>query len=1227
MKDVVRFSAWVFLFTIGYTSCVNVHFENKDGGFFIKQQTRQHFLTPANSETPPNAAPGEGVPLSVDKFTVFQRSQPISVRATYGPFSTKQTVPAKYIVPDPLPVNTSGPSIDLQDQATHHLDMSAHIVRNEIPRDSPVLRVLFHTGTDPGGRRQVLLARHHQKVCIVLHATMGTRTSLHAACSPDGEDGVCLAQVTIPASWWPPLPSPDKDGRPGKFTKTPPRLIQVAYSVLEPWPDEGEGCHPKMQVQPSAVLGSVQLTPAKGAYKELKLTEAVTILVPHPPLFPMSRIYLPVFIDKEKAKMMTAIVVKARMKSGVRFLEAVPTEGIPWNITIDINPRHTSATVTLVRKEPPDADIPVTPGDVMELFTWLIEISEDATENYDGSKVVWSARFEPHLEQETESEIRKESRKLISRFEIQKDDIQAVVPISKNWEVLNTAVLTGLQVSQAMKVFIVSQAGKAADVTFQSSCHSEDESVLKVSSSCGSVYVDGSEARGSVNGSVIVKYGTYTGLAQFTVWMPEFPLDLSVADTRLSQLKSWRVPDYNPILTKSKRRRKRSFDTNWGVSSIDETGNVVEKPVCRLRYQQTSVDVYAHFLASDHSSGRTTYLINRRTYLRVTDLVLPWLRVSDPRIASLHGRVLQGRSVGRTEVQVLSPITSRVYGSKEVRVGNDKVGLTKLYVQVVSGLQLNIYPDSSLENVYVAETGITRKLTAQYQEGLLDIELEFSDGQKTPLRDISDTDYHLVVESLDPEVVAFAPMVASHHPRVIAVGEGSGDLLQVTLLLAEECRSSGRPKVKPIGPLASAAATINVDFSTIDIHRPDILQNDGGSYGSSKGREFSDLQDILKGNHPIHSDNDEPSVQARQFQGNGKGILRQLSTHHSTPLEISMYVLLAVFCCAIMVFVVSCVVYASKFKPLNPAITAGVQASAGPPANFLIHHETHKPKETTTNAHDWVWLGRATIEPPNQYTSNPADMRIITNPLNMNYCEPDDSLMSNSFSNPTHIELPASSSHANSSSRQIDSRTYSKGKGEKISIGTESDSDIQVWNKPTPPPPLPSHSHHSQNNAQNDDYKPPVPPHRNLGVSTASSDSPLPKKPHHHHHHRNKNQEKSHYHRLSNELIPLKSQAAVPKKRVENCTEKDMFEFDDEPKAQSRKDDNVEFVQYSNSPSNRNSAEVKTATIVGNPMFNADKNDNETSKSVELPGLDDLQLDMDYDQIMQYFENLKESNA
>uniref|UniRef100_A0A182LZA1 Uncharacterized protein n=1 Tax=Anopheles culicifacies TaxID=139723 RepID=A0A182LZA1_9DIPT len=90
------------------------------------------------------------------------------------------------------------------------------------------------------------------------------------------------------------------------------------------------------------------------------------------------------------------------------------------------------------------------------------------------------------LDLSTESSIisttgmQEESRKkIVAKLEIQKDDIQAVLPIAKNWELMNTAVLTGRQVSQAMKVFIVSQAGKIADVTLQSSCQTEDESVIK----------------------------------------------------------------------------------------------------------------------------------------------------------------------------------------------------------------------------------------------------------------------------------------------------------------------------------------------------------------------------------------------------------------------------------------------------------------------------------------------------------------------------------------------------------------------------------------------------------------------------------------------------------------------------------------------------------------------------------------------------------------------------
>lgn len=100
-------------------------------------------------------------------------------------------------------------------------------------------------------------------------------------------------------------------------------------------------------------------------------------------------------------------------------------------------------------------------------------------------------------------------------------------------------------------------------------------------------------------------------------------------------------------------------------------------------------------------------------------------------------------------------------------------------------------------------------------------------------------------------------MLASHHPRVIAVGEGNGDLLRVTLLLSEECRmrrnipmSKQNPKTTT-GPLASALAAVQVDFSTTDApNRPDTVQNDGISgreRKSGRDRDVNDLSDILIG--------------------------------------------------------------------------------------------------------------------------------------------------------------------------------------------------------------------------------------------------------------------------------------------------------------------------------------------------------------------------------------------
>lgn len=74
---------------------------------------------------------------------------------------------------------------------------------------------------------------------------------------------------------------------------------------------------------------------------------------------------------------------------------------------------------------------------------------------------------------------------------------------------------------------------------------------------------------------------------------------------------------------------------------------------------------------------------------------------------------------------------------------------------------------------------------------------------------------------------------------------------------------------------------------------------------------------------------------------------------------------------------------------------------------------------------------------------------------------------------------------------------------------------------------------------------------------------------------------------------------------------------------------NESFVEFSApdkaSVGRISNSEVKKATIVGNPMFSLAGSSPKAQDDVV--GLEDLNLGMDYDQIMQYFDNLKESNA
>lgn len=139
---------------------------------------------------------------------------------------------------------------------------------------------------------------------------MGSRIPLKGRCMPEGEDGVCVAEVIIPSNWWPPLPPPEKDNRGIIPPKVPQRLVQVSYSVFEPPSRNPEQCEPKVQIQPLTSFAQVPLIAAQSSYKDLRADDSLTFLVPQHPLYPMSKIHVPVFLHQQSDQNIAVFIVR-----------------------------------------------------------------------------------------------------------------------------------------------------------------------------------------------------------------------------------------------------------------------------------------------------------------------------------------------------------------------------------------------------------------------------------------------------------------------------------------------------------------------------------------------------------------------------------------------------------------------------------------------------------------------------------------------------------------------------------------------------------------------------------------------------------------------------------------------------------------------------------------------------------------------------------------------------
>uniref|UniRef100_A0A3P8S6R1 Si:dkey-1d7.3 n=1 Tax=Amphiprion percula TaxID=161767 RepID=A0A3P8S6R1_AMPPE len=484
----------------------------------------------------------------------------------------------------------------------------------------------------------------------------------------------------------------------------------------------------------------------------------------------------------------------------------------------------------------------------------------------------------------------------IMRIHTTQKDYVGLAPLVMNTDVLNTAVLTGKMVLVPVKTLAVEANGSVTDVTNYTSCRSTEEDVLKVSERCNYVYVNGKETRGKSKVMLNFTYGFLSAQLEMSVWMPRLPLFVDVDDPELSQIKGWRVP-----VTTGNRR------STWDSEEEEE---MRKGRGCMLQYQHSTLRVL------------TPFIVQPDAEVDVTNLVRYNLNVADPDVAWVQdGVVVRGRAVGTTSVQVLSPLTSAVLAERSIRVVDDKVSVTEVGVQLVSGLSLSLRLSPESNRAIVATATTRERIMQLKQEAVVSCWVQFSDGAVTPLDMFDRSVYSLTVSTPDERVATVRRTPQSTFVVAQGEGEGKGALVRVELRICEECQKSKRKSKLAV------ATTVGV-FSR----------------GEGQKRSYGNMLDIP--NSPLNKDIPKAEVTPKKQPPKSKTpkVIESdlIKTFRAmSDLEIGMYTLVGVSCVAILAFFINCASYNLCFRKQKTPIQTGPIPSADP--------KDHK--------HDWVWLG------------------------------------------------------------------------------------------------------------------------------------------------------------------------------------------------------------------------------------------------------------------------------
>nr|XP_046206508.1 transmembrane protein 132C [Oncorhynchus gorbuscha] len=919
---------------------VNYQVINAESAFFLRE---------ANQEFMRNSS----LLSRTEPFFIYQARSMPSVNASYGPLSVEQPVTLE-LIQNPWAFVASS-------MFTFNWKVQTFIIQDRIYLSNPRVQVLFYVA----GRDWDDYSAIDKLPCVRMFAFHETQ-EVRGTCQLKGELGLCVAELEPLAGWFsPPSVVP---GRQRTIELAEGTTVELYYMLQSTEAGEchseearkgnsirsdQEGLFGSSTSTPMKRIGSVRLyqSPAALALTEHRLDSNFLVMVPTTPM--RQRDTVSAFITASAFSPVEMFTLRVKLKEGMAFLGARPSNPTLWMVSQDVRSEgHRVVTLHCRRKESSYGQR--SEEGVQRVLQ--VDLEVDSFLGPLGSRwITWQVEYPgSHATmQEAETEIR-----------LAQKDLGGIVPLAMDTEILNTAVLTGKTVAVPVKVVTIGADGMVTDVSEAVDCHSTDEDVVKVSDRCDYVFVNGKEMKGKVRMMVNFTYSYLSAQLEMNVWIPRLPLQIEVSDTELSQIKGWRVP----IMTSSQRS---------ALDSDDEDDEDRRGRSCTLQYQNAMVRVLTHFVAeAADPRGQLTFMLGSDWQMDITGLVWDFLKVEDPQIAQLQdGCILVGLDMGMTTIQVLSPLSDSILAEKTVTVVNNKVTITELGVQLVTGLALNLQLSPGSNRAILATATTQEVLQSPKQEALISAWLHFSDGSMAPL-DLYNSDYFvLTATSLDEEVVTVQQDPSWKWPVIVTEAEGQGLLVRVEMTVCELCQKFKRRSV-----LAAGNCNVKVKFGQSD---------SGTSRNSDYGPEGEELENRASDRRQQSPSQDRTGLEAHYYGSSisdmEDGVMRKVTTtttkstiirrpngdklsddgnqvqnmpdfpaqvdlprsHNMeddliqtarglTDLEIGMYALLGVFCLAILVFLINCISYTLKYRHKELSIEG---------------------QESMNHAHDWVWLG------------------------------------------------------------------------------------------------------------------------------------------------------------------------------------------------------------------------------------------------------------------------------